>query len=91
MTATEREFRSDRARVVVRIEDARQWDNAVLHRRTGMALGALPGVLMQHLPPTVVYVYAYRPSRAAYAAVRDGEYQVHHPFDAYELDGNGPW
>ena len=104
VSATERKFRSGRAEIVVRIEDTHQWDNAKLHRRIGLALAALPGVLVQRLPPTTLYLYDFR-DHPAFAALDEDEWnsetgrweprpgntrhEVHYPFFLFDVDDAG--
>ena len=102
--ATERAFRSGRAEIVVRIEDTHRWDNAKLHRRMGLALAALPGVLVQRLPPTTtLYLYDFRdhpafaysedhewnPETASWESLGYTRYEVHYPLSLFDVDDAG--
>ena len=74
-TASQSVYRSGRARITIRLDDAYGWDRARFFKLVARSLASLPGPLIQRIPPSNLN-FTETPGGAAYggAGVQFGEW-----------------
>ena len=68
---SERLMKHGRLKATLRVYDSHQWENVAIHRIMAKAIAALPGTLVQRLPPIVLEI-----TRRTYSSNSDNAFTV---------------